>query len=433
MIKQILFYSICLVLFLNSAEGQNKALHFDGDDDEVRMIHENNFDIGNTFTVEAWINATEWRPEQWQGSIVGNDRQGPDSGFAFRCGKNGTLSFVMSVGNVWNEVATGPIMEAQVWNHVAAVIDNGSMTLFVNGEEKANASYSGSYSSSAPLGLKIGASGDFPGRTFYGVIDEVRVWNITKTGAELFANSSEQLTGNEAGLIAYLPLDEGTGFTTANLVNASNPGTLVNMMENDWVGGAELSGVDLGVTDILGPDLINVFDRPVEVVAALKNFGNEEITLFDVEVLVDGQVEFTETLEETIPSGGKYIYSSSKFINAVNKQDAIVAVRTVHPEDANNINDVKSLSFASLENSRITLFDKETHNFGTAGQTQVKDVILPYDMQNYHQIIMHIDLDCPSGGCDPWDQPAKISVVNDGRDTINLNLTYRYGEDLVGT
>ncbi len=418
---------IFFFLHLSMLSGQNKALHFDGDNDEVRVIHENTFNIGDAYTIEAWINATEWRDEQWQGTIVGKDKQGPDEGFAFRCGKSGTLSFVMSVNNTWSEVATSPVMDAQVWNHVAVVIDNGSMSLIVNGEEKANASYSGSFSPANLLNLKIGSSGDFAGRTFYGAIDEVRIWNISKTAQELFEKSTEQLTGTESGLVAYLPFDEGTGFTTANLVTSSNPGTLINMMEDDWVGGAALTGIDVGVTDILSPNLIHVFQRPVEIVAEVKNFGNEDLSSFDMEFYLNGNLEFTETINEAIPSGAKLIVTSSKFIDATEMDNATIEVRTVQSEDANSLNDSKSLSYKKQSNNRITLFEQETHNFGAAGQTQSNNIILPYDIQNYHRILLHIDLDCPSGGCDPWDQPAKISVVNDGKEYEIARYITPYG------
>jgi len=416
----IIFSPILLV-------GQNKALHFDGIDDEVRLMNEDVFTIGDTYTMEAWINATTWRDESWQGTIIGRDTQGPDVGFAFRCGKDGTLSFVMSIDNVWNEIATSPIMEAQVWNHVAVVIDNGTMSLFVNGEQKANGSYNGSFSTSNTLGLKIGASAGFPNRIFHGVIDEVRMWNVVKTGQELFDNSTEPLNGNEPGLVAYLPLDEGTGFTTANLSNIGNPGILVNMEEDDWVNGAELSGVDLGVTDILGPNLIHVFERPVEVVASIRNFGNEEISEFDVEFYINGSLAFAETVNEPISSGNKYIISSGQFIDATDLDNVNIEVRTKHPEDGNELNDAKSLDYAKQSGTRIRLFDQETHNFGTAGQTQTTNAILPADLQNYHQILLHIDLDCPDGGCDPWDQPAKISLVNDGREYEIARYITPYG------
>jgi len=56
-------------------------------------------------------------------------------------------------------------------------------------------------------------------------------------------------------------------------------------------------------------------------------------------------------------------------------------------------------------------FDGETH---TGGSTINKTVEFPSDLSNVSQILMHISLSCPPGGCDPWDRFAQLSVVVDG-------------------
>lgn len=38
----------------------------------------------------------------------------------------------------------------------------------------------------------------------------------------------------------------------------------------------------------------------------------------------------------------------------------------------------------------------------------------PADNSMYGQILMHFDLDCPAGGCDPWDRFANFKVVKNG-------------------
>ena len=413
--KNNFLLSLTLFIFLyNNSYSQNFALNFDGIDDELRMSVENSHTIGDAFTIEAWINASQWRDESWQGTIVGKDKSELDEGFAFRCGKNGTLSFVMSANNVWNEIATSPMMDESVWNHVAIVIDGNDMTLFVNGESSASGTYSGTFTGADILGTKIGASGAFPGRTFNGAIDEVRIWNIVKTGQELFDFSTQQLNGDEPGLIAYLPLDEGTGLTTANLANEDNPGKFFSMDESAWVGGAALSGKDLGVTAILNPNLLDLFKRPVEVVAEIKNFGNEDLTQFDIELYLNEELISKESVNKNLASGAKTTYSFSKYIDATNLTNATIEVKTSNTEDTNTLNDGESLTYSKPDGSTIRLFNMRTHNFGGDGQTHIKQVILPTDLQTYNQILLHIHLTCPSGGCDPWDQPANFSLIKEG-------------------
>ncbi|MEO1712224.1 MAG: peptide-N-glycosidase F-related protein, partial [Bacteroidota bacterium] len=55
----------------------------------------------------------------------------------------------------------------------------------------------------------------------------------------------------------------------------------------------------------------------------------------------------------------------------------------------------------------------EAHNFGSGGQNHYNSVLLPASLSEYQTLLLHIDVACPSGGCDPWDQPANISAVTD--------------------
>ncbi len=49
---------------------------------------------------------------------------------------------------------------------------------------------------------------------FYsGLMDDVRIWNVARTASEIAANMNVELTGGEAGLVAYWKLDEGSGDT----------------------------------------------------------------------------------------------------------------------------------------------------------------------------------------------------------------------------
>jgi hypothetical protein len=43
---------------------------------------------------------------------------------------------------------------------------------------------------------------------FHGLLAEVAVWNVARSEAEIKANMSQKLTGNEANLVGYWPLSE---------------------------------------------------------------------------------------------------------------------------------------------------------------------------------------------------------------------------------
>jgi hypothetical protein len=65
--------------------------------------------------------------------------------------------------------------------------------------------------------LSIGTTPQFAGPTgWQGKIDELRVWSVFRTAADIQANMRVMLKGNEPGLVAYYKFDEGTGTTIAD-------------------------------------------------------------------------------------------------------------------------------------------------------------------------------------------------------------------------
>ena len=72
---------------------------------------------------------------------------------------------------------------------------------------------------------------------------------------------------------------------------------------------------------------------------------------------------------------------------------------------------IKSLVFSD---TTIVALDQVHHSFGSSGnnRTAIETVQFPDNDTEYSSISMRVDLDCPNGGCDPWDRKAKISVYH---------------------
>ena len=72
--------------------------------------------------------------------------------------------------------------------------------------------------------LQIGGDSIY-GQYFQGMIDEVRVYNVALTQAQIQADFQRSLVGNEPGLVLYIPFSEGAGTTitdkTANAVDGT--------------------------------------------------------------------------------------------------------------------------------------------------------------------------------------------------------------------
>ncbi len=398
-------------LMLTSSYAQNSGLLFNGRNENLTIDRKPQFTAKDNFTIEAWIYANSWKSQSWMGSIVCNDGESVD-GYAFRAGNNGQLSFVMAVDNNWNEVQSASVMNVDQWHHVAITIGGGVMTLYIDGAPSGTEPYSGNITPGVN-GVNIGESTGFPGRYWDGIIDEVRIWNVTRTQQELIDNSAVDLQGTEAGLVLYLPMNEGSGNTAGNLVDANCSASLFNMDDSNWVDGYTIPDFDVSLNPIEGIDVVNMKYRPVKFSASVKNLGKENLDGVKLIVNIDGDDLFTETIPETIISGEELTHNFQTPIDLTGLDDPLIMVTASHPEDQNTLNNNKALRLSTQSGDVVRLFDSKAHNFGAAGQSHLNNVLLPADLSAYEKLLVHINLTCPSGGCDPWDQPAKLSAITD--------------------
>jgi len=399
--------SICLL-------GQNTAIQLDGNSENLVINHKPIFDVKDTgHTIEAWIFANTWTSEIWRGSLVTNDDQGPDRGYAFRCGNNGSLSFVMSVDNTWNDIETTSLMNTKQWHHVAVTIGNGTMVLYVDGLAINSGSYNGNIITNPTNSINIGSSAGFGGRYFDGIIDEVRIWNVARTPAEIADNTTTSFTGTEAGLVAYFPMNEGSGTSATNLIDAACSAAGVGINDDNWVDGYALPDFDLSVKEISGIDRLNMKTRPVKVSVAVQNVGLQAINNYNLTLFVDGNEAANEQVDMELAAGAVATYIFKTPIDLSEISTATLQVELSHPDDANGLNNSSSTELINKDGNLVNLFERSVHNFGSAGQSQNAKISLPGDLSEYEQILLHIKVDCPAGGCDPWDQTAKVIINSD--------------------
>ena len=407
-----LFYFFFFTILATYVNAQNSGIEFNGSDSQLVLCHSDDFNIGENFTVEAWIYASNWRAEAWQGSIINKDMQGPDSGFAFRAGKNGTLSMVVGV-NAWPEVQTDPFMNTDQWYHVAGVKQGTTLTLYINGQQVATDNITGEpVHNQQPI--VIGESPGFPGRAWDGFIDEVRIWNVARTPQEISDNQTTEFAGNEAGLVAYLPMNEGTGNSTANLSDDACIGSFVNLDESSWVEGYSIPRQDIGIANITAPDVISIFEKPVKIRAEIQNFGSEAVSNIPVQVSINGLPAFEETFNIVVQPGEAQEVVFDRIVDLSDNNTNLLTLSTNHPDDGNTLNNSTNIRYRKPQDGNIVnILNEEQFNFAGAGQTKFTKLNLPENSEDFEQLLLHISVECPNTGCDPWDQPAKVSVETD--------------------
>jgi mannosyl-glycoprotein endo-beta-N-acetylglucosaminidase len=210
------------------ADTNGYTLQFDGTDDLLDCGNGSSLQItGNKITLEAWINVNEFKSQPFAGGVIVKDQGSNSSGYMIRCGGNGIINFNIGNGS-WHEI-NSPANSIQLnsWQHVAATYDGTSMKIFVDGELAAQSTIALTIGNAVNSNLYIGESPGFPGRVFSGKIDEVKIWNVARTQAQIQTTMNTILTPEyystpDSGLVGYWRLDEGTGQTAEDLSFFSN-------------------------------------------------------------------------------------------------------------------------------------------------------------------------------------------------------------------
>jgi alpha-tubulin suppressor-like RCC1 family protein/sugar lactone lactonase YvrE len=183
----------------------SNSLAFDGNGDYVDI--DRPLSANSSFTLEAWVMQT--------GSSVNIISSFHNPFYLY----GGTL--YASVGfNLTSPltVSAPTSFSNNTWYHVATSFDDatGTLKLYIGGELVAtNINNTKHYTLFSGQKTLIGAiptsasnnTGVFP---FTGKIDEVRIWNIARTAADIRNNRNVSLVGNEAGLVDYYTFNEGT-------------------------------------------------------------------------------------------------------------------------------------------------------------------------------------------------------------------------------
>lgn len=219
------------------------ALSFDGSDDHVAIqnINYNSSGIAE-LTVEAWIKTSNGgdqviasfdRSEYWRLEINGTGAGTGQIGFDIN-----TDAGIADFGS------TGRVDDG-AWHHVAAVFDNGNITIYIDGIPDNSTSLGSTYGNGvtrygfigvgSEAGTEDGSTG--PNDYFEGELDEFRVWNIARTEEEINIFKDKELTGTETGLEVYYKMSDGTGSSqVTDHTGNTNHGTLKNMdPASDWI------------------------------------------------------------------------------------------------------------------------------------------------------------------------------------------------------
>ncbi|MEO5943136.1 MAG: LamG-like jellyroll fold domain-containing protein [Ferruginibacter sp.] len=205
----LVIFSFCTAAFAQSGQ----ALQFNGIDNYISLP---SIPLSGDYTKEVWISTNSLT--SFPNILTGD----PTTGTALFL-NNGSLA--AGHGPAFNQVVDPTPLVIGTWYHVAVTYNATSqaMNLYKDGILVASAT-APAYTETQ---LEIGR---FAGNYYFdGSIDEVRIWNVERTPAQIAAFKDCPLNGSEAGLIAYYNFNQGiaggtnTGLTTLNDLHGDCP------------------------------------------------------------------------------------------------------------------------------------------------------------------------------------------------------------------
>ena len=206
----------------------NYALLFDGTDDYVALpaeLYSNNLSGGTAITIEYWF----------KGSEIQSAVRFQEGGQYVVAGWSSEPKFIVSSDGYTDGVAIVGADDGE-WHHVACVWQQNTVNGFKTYVDGVLSAQKNAGNVTLPT-INSGAwLGSFLTQEYLnGQLDEVRIWNVARSQAEIQATMNTGLAGNENGLVAYYKMSNGAGTTLTDDKTSGTKydGTLVN--GTNWV------------------------------------------------------------------------------------------------------------------------------------------------------------------------------------------------------
>ncbi|WP_240220086.1 Ig-like domain-containing protein [Rheinheimera hassiensis] len=200
----------------HSANAQNRSFDFTTGDTVTLTNAGSALSNRTTFTLEFWAKFTN------VGGIINlvDFTGGADAGGLIL--NSGKLNFDLACDFGCLTESNALSLNTETWYHIAAVFDNGVWDFYVDGAAQGTnvpdlgANFSvPDYLAVGVTNLVFGAQNNPAVDDFVGSIDDIRLWSSARTQAQIENNRSNELVGNESGLLGYWKLNEASG-TTVN-------------------------------------------------------------------------------------------------------------------------------------------------------------------------------------------------------------------------
>ena len=208
---------------------QNNYLQLDGSEmSYLSSTSSDSFDSDTGFTMEAWLQTTNKGTQQ---IIMSYGSESSESTFSPMFSINDSDQLELSWSTNSESQKSDSLSSSNLWDsnwhHVAVSVSSTKVTFYLDGLEKGTTTISSKLSGGGTT-FNIGG---IDGQTFYftGKLTDIRVWNVTRTTAEIQQYMNVDL-GVETGLLELWNFT-GDADKPVNKVNTSQVGSLLNEAE----------------------------------------------------------------------------------------------------------------------------------------------------------------------------------------------------------
>ncbi|WNM20364.1 HYR domain-containing protein [Flavobacterium capsici] len=197
------------------------SLNFDGSNDHVTLPE---FNLGTSdFTIETWINPNS----NSSGYLISNrtfEPNQPGNWFVLSRQGAGNIGFEMAASGspAYLPIISTAVAPLNTWTHLAVSRQGTLVTLYINGVPDITVNDTFVRNLSTGNYSLFGGFPAFNAAWFNGTMDEVRIWDVARTQAQIDANKNLELSA-QAGLKAVYNFNQG-------IPNGNNAG-LTNVVD----------------------------------------------------------------------------------------------------------------------------------------------------------------------------------------------------------
>lgn len=211
------------------------CLWFDGVDDYVDLGSSSDLKPTSAITVELWARCHYWDLEMdWD--LISNQEGG---GYAIETKSDGNIIQFQAYINGEYRTVKYEVKVFSGWHHFAGTFDGRYVKLYVDGELKDTNDVGSIQTISYDpdnctlLGAKASGGCSPDGCQYMGKIDELRIWPVARTAAEINFYKNYRIDSEGTNMAACYHFDEESGNILPESVLSIN-GTLHNMSD-EWV------------------------------------------------------------------------------------------------------------------------------------------------------------------------------------------------------